>query len=614
MKKWFALTPNGDTVGPCDTEDEARKMAVDKMATDPPVSEAQRKAMHAAAEGHSTLGIPKSVGTKFSEADPGGSLPERAGDDAIKGHAAGIMFVAPDGDILLLRRSGDEANFPGHWAWPGGKLNPGESPLEGAKREAKEEMGDAIPNGPVKHLDSRRTPRDPNFAFHTFVQPVGSKFIPRLNGEHSGYAWSPMHQLPAPLHPGVHSTLSEQLMAGKTSGDMTPDDWKGLKAGFLQWMKEEEQEAEHQGKDERGSQAWMQGHQDAQDGKQPRPPKDAQGSVDYTNGYEEGKKKKKPGAMDSMIAFDKDTVRSYDRDGRLHVSMTPISKANICEYYGNEIPNAETLGLEPNRKYKLFRHPDELAKAAKTFNNLPLLSKHVPITSDTHNSGLVIGSTGTDAEFKDPYLLNSLVIWPQDAIDDVESEDKRELSCAYHYLADMTPGTYMGEPYEGVMRNIIGNHVALVKAGRAGSDVMVMDSKPERPITFDAFKVSKMDFSGFKPDHISFDAFKPQRISFDAFKDSAKSPVDPEGTNQPSVLNKGQPWTHNLRGGKDAQYEVGDKVLYGRDPRSSGFKLDPNNIYTVTKVEDRGGITYVTAKRSTGSTLSYPASAWTPYH
>ncbi len=42
-----------------------------------PVSQAQRAAMHAAAEGHSTLGIPKKVGKEFAEADPGGKLPMR---------------------------------------------------------------------------------------------------------------------------------------------------------------------------------------------------------------------------------------------------------------------------------------------------------------------------------------------------------------------------------------------------------------------------------------------------------------------------------------------------------------------------------------------------------
>lgn len=43
----------------------------------PPVSEAQRRAMEAAAHGHSTLGIPKKVGKEFAAADPGGKLPPK---------------------------------------------------------------------------------------------------------------------------------------------------------------------------------------------------------------------------------------------------------------------------------------------------------------------------------------------------------------------------------------------------------------------------------------------------------------------------------------------------------------------------------------------------------
>jgi hypothetical protein len=45
------------------------------VATDPPVSEAQRRAMGAAKSGSSNLGIPQSVGKEFIEADPGGKLP-----------------------------------------------------------------------------------------------------------------------------------------------------------------------------------------------------------------------------------------------------------------------------------------------------------------------------------------------------------------------------------------------------------------------------------------------------------------------------------------------------------------------------------------------------------
>ena len=44
----------------------------------PIVSDAQRKAMYAAAAGKSTLGIPKSVGQDFVDAGPASkSLPER---------------------------------------------------------------------------------------------------------------------------------------------------------------------------------------------------------------------------------------------------------------------------------------------------------------------------------------------------------------------------------------------------------------------------------------------------------------------------------------------------------------------------------------------------------
>jgi hypothetical protein len=45
----------------------------------PPRSEQQRKAMHAAASGNSTLGIPKKVGKEFVDADKGGKLPKKVG-------------------------------------------------------------------------------------------------------------------------------------------------------------------------------------------------------------------------------------------------------------------------------------------------------------------------------------------------------------------------------------------------------------------------------------------------------------------------------------------------------------------------------------------------------
>lgn len=179
---------------------------------------------------------------------------------------------------------------------------------------------------------------------------------------------------------------------------------------------------------------------------------------------------------DGALAFDL-SARHKDEFGHLHVAVTNISKAVVNPYYGREIPGSEALGLDPNRIYQMFRAPEELAAAAHTFNNIRLLSEHAGVSAADPKEDLVAGSTGTDAAFNDPFLTNSLVIWRQEDIDNVEAQEKCELSCSYAYDPDMTPGEYKGLRYDGVMRNIRANHVALVKEGRAGPDVMVHDSK-----------------------------------------------------------------------------------------------------------------------------------------
>ncbi|HDG1057612.1 TPA: DUF2213 domain-containing protein [Klebsiella pneumoniae] len=187
-------------------------------------------------------------------------------------------------------------------------------------------------------------------------------------------------------------------------------------------------------------------------------------------------------AMDGItesLAFDRASVRTIDANGRLQISRTNISKANVNAYYGREIPRSEELGLEPNKLYRLWRHPDELRKAAKTFNNIPVLSKHIPDFPTDPPNEFRVGVTHSNAEFDGTYLTVGMSIWDSSAIAGIESGEQRELSASYKYVADMTPGvTPDGEPYDGVMRDIFGNHEALVPDGRAGPDVLVADSLP----------------------------------------------------------------------------------------------------------------------------------------
>jgi hypothetical protein len=181
----------------------------------------------------------------------------------------------------------------------------------------------------------------------------------------------------------------------------------------------------------------------------------------------------------NLMAFDRQSARSIDADGRLHVSKTNISKANVCPYFGREIPNWQELGLDGDKVYRLYRDPDELAKGASTFNNLPILNKHIRVTVEEPKQENVVGSIGSDVSFSAPYLQASLSFWVASAIAGIESEQQCELSPAYYYRADMTPGVSPdGESFDGSMRDIVGNHLAVIETGRTGPDVYVADSDP----------------------------------------------------------------------------------------------------------------------------------------
>ena len=182
--------------------------------------------------------------------------------------------------------------------------------------------------------------------------------------------------------------------------------------------------------------------------------------------------------MSNRLAFDRSSVRTIDADGRLHVAKSHISKANVCVYYGKEIPGYEALGLQPDTVYRLFRDPVELERAAPTFARLPVLSEHVPVTVEAPRPDLVVGAIGSDVTFSAPYLDADLCVWDSAAIAGIETDKVRELSCAYRYVPVMEPGEFEGQPYDGRMTEIQGNHLALVEVGRAGSDVVVADRNP----------------------------------------------------------------------------------------------------------------------------------------
>lgn len=181
------------------------------------------------------------------------------------------------------------------------------------------------------------------------------------------------------------------------------------------------------------------------------------------------------------LALDKGSVRSVDDNGFLHVRISPLTRVQVAPYYGKEIPGWQKLGLDPDKVYKGYRPESELKKAntVNSINGIPIQLRHHPDFADNPAKDTRIGATGTDGAFKYPYLMNSLHFFDKKAKDLIESEGMRELSLAYRYKPDFSqPGvTENGQPYDFIMRDISGNHLALVEQGRAGHEVLVYDHK-----------------------------------------------------------------------------------------------------------------------------------------
>lgn len=177
-----------------------------------------------------------------------------------------------------------------------------------------------------------------------------------------------------------------------------------------------------------------------------------------------------------VLIFDSaPSSRSVDENGFLHVKSSHITKATVNPYYGHEIPGYERLRLEPDKIYYGFRDPGELRKSAPTWEGLPLHVEHHPDSADEPAKLTRVGAVGK-AFWNAPYIDAPLTIWDRSAIDGIEDGSFRELSCAYRYEPDFTPGQFEGVDYDFVMRDIRGNHVALVEEGRAGPDVLVADA------------------------------------------------------------------------------------------------------------------------------------------
>jgi 8-oxo-dGTP pyrophosphatase MutT (NUDIX family) len=126
---------------------------------------------------------------------------------------SGALFYARNTKrFLFLERT--KTKTAGQWGLVGGMAEGNETPWKALEREISEEVGKTPPIKKVIPLEMF-TSNDSKFFFHTYLTIVDNEFIPTLNNEHSGYAWTNVNCWPKPLHVGLRNTLQNKAIKDK---------------------------------------------------------------------------------------------------------------------------------------------------------------------------------------------------------------------------------------------------------------------------------------------------------------------------------------------------------------------------------------------------------------
>jgi hypothetical protein len=99
--------------------------------------------------------------------------------------------------------------------------------------------------------------------------------------------------------------------------------------------------------------------------------------------------------------------------------------------------------------------------------------EHPPALLDSENTkDYQIGFTGSEIVYDNGFVRAVMTVTDRDVIEKIMHGDVREVSAGYRVNYDPTPGvTDSGEHYNGIQTEISGNHVAIVRRGRAGPQV-----------------------------------------------------------------------------------------------------------------------------------------------
>lgn len=212
-----------------------------------------------------------------------------------------------------------------------------------------------------------------------------------------------------------------------------------------------------------------------------------------------------------------------------------IARTGVMDYTEEELEDAEIEG-DANGIVKMSRDEKEVFRpeTIASFEGKPFTIRHpeglvTPETWQELANGVIKNVRRGKGENSND-LVADILVTTIDAIHLVESEGMREVSCGYEADYEQTG---VGK---GRQSNIIGNHLALVEQGRAGSGYAIHDHKGAKFMDF------KKIFAPFMKDP---EAVKALRALVADGKTKTKT-VDCDDEDPGAVTEDAPPWADKL--------------------------------------------------------------------
>ena len=109
------------------------------------------------------------------------------------------FIINNKGELLIIKRDSNDIHCAGDWEIPGGRLDPGEDPFEGLKRETKEETGlDIEIKHPIRIHHFTREDGQKITLISFFCRPLSNSV--KLSKEHTHHEWCNLDEAQTKLH------------------------------------------------------------------------------------------------------------------------------------------------------------------------------------------------------------------------------------------------------------------------------------------------------------------------------------------------------------------------------------------------------------------------------